>query len=703
MSSTPTTSRTPQLTLSEAMTLAHQHWNAGQAQKAEQLCQRILAQWPQQADALHLLGLMAHAVGRLELAVTYMRQACLTLSAPAIYFSNLAEMCRQQGLLVEAEQAGQQAVARDPALVDAWSNLGIILQESGKLDDSLECLKRVVTLRPDAAQAHNNLANTYRHLDRPDRAEWHYKQALILDPNYAEAYSNLSSLLSSQGHFDEAVVAGRRAIELNPRLVDAYLNIAEAETQRLNHGEALHWLDALHTFAPQHVGGLTARALVLKNDEAQRCARQALALGPNDNAMGNALQAADLHDETLEHFNQAVTLPGSVTQEAMIARAVLLLESGRKEEATVAFEQALTAFPGSIRASGTGPISLWHLLGRAIRLQGRIVETLSIQEMIVQALPANMVARFDLAETLLLLGNFTRGWQEYRFRYEQEHTQALARRVQRPRWQGQPIRGKTLLIHDEQGFGDTFQFMRMVAWARDRCGARVVFQVNPESLGLARRYLGSEDVIAYNELPPDFDFHCELMSLPLAMNLQLSDLPGSVAYLSADPSRVEKWRVRLADLPRPLVGLVWAGRPTHCNDFRRSIALSDLAPLALPGVTFLALQKGPASAQAATPPEGMSLVSMSDEILDFEDTAALMMLIDLTISVDSAPIHLAGALGRPGWVMLPFVPCWRWLLERDDSPWYPSLRLFRQPGPDQWQPMLESMAQALRQLSAQPQ
>lgn len=371
-------------------------------------------------------------------------------------------------------------------------------------------------------------------------------------------------------------------------------------------------------------------------------------------------------------------------------QGVALLEANRPRD--------LEALMRPVLASGTGPLSLWHLLSRAVRLQGRIGEALAIQEMIVQTLPANMPARFDLAETLLLLGDFSRGWQQYRFRYEQPHTQGMARPVQRPRWQGQPIPGKTLLIHDEQGFGDTFQFMRMVAWARERCGARVVFEVNPQTLGLARRYLGERDVIAYGELPPPFDFHCELMSLPLAMNLQPSDLPGSVAYLSADPVRVEKWRQRLADLPRPLVGLVWAGRPTHSNDCRRSMTLSDLAPLAQPGITFVTLQKGPASAQAATPPPGMDLVALSDEIDDFEDTAAIMTLIDLTLSVDSAPIHLAGALGRPAWAMLAFVPCWRWLLDRNDSPWYPSLRLFRQPGPEQWAPMLAEMAQQLRQL-----
>jgi len=358
MSGTPTTPATPQLTLAEAMTLAHQHWSAGQAQQAEQLCQRILAQWPQQPDALHLLGLIAHAFGRLDLAVAHLRQACQAPQAPAVYFSNLAEMCRQQGQLAEAEQAARQAIALNPELVDAWNNLGIILQESGKLDDSLECLSRVLTLRPEAAQAHNNLANTYRRLDRQERAEWHYKQALILEPNYAEAHSNLSYLLSSQGHFDDAVAAGRRAIELNPRLIDAYLNIAEAETQRLHHGDALHWLNTLHSFAPQHVGGLTARAQVLKKggllDEALHCAQQALALAPNDasvhNTLGDTLQAVGRHDEALAHFDQAASLPGSVTEEALIARAVLLLEVGRKEEAAVAFEQVLSAFPGSIRA-----------------------------------------------------------------------------------------------------------------------------------------------------------------------------------------------------------------------------------------------------------------------------------------------------------------------------------------------------------------
>jgi hypothetical protein len=189
------------------------------------------------------------------------------------------------------------------------------------------------------------------------------------------------------------------------------------------------------------------------------------------------------------------------------------------------------------------------------------------------------------------------------------------------------------------------------------------------------------------------------MSLPRAMRLQLSDLPGSIPYLTADAERVERWRIQLADLPRPRVALCWAGRPTHFNDRARSMSLADLAPLALPGVTFLSLQKGPKAQEASLPPAGMRLVALGDELQDFEDTAAVLMLADLLISVDSSPVHLAGALGRPVWMMLPFVPDWRWLLDRADSPWYPSLRIFRQPAVGDWPAVTQAIARELHTLA----
>lgn len=388
-------------------------------------------------------------------------------------------------------------------------------------------------------------------------------------------------------------------------------------------------------------------------------------------------------------------MTAGVSDLAAIERQVHpLIVAGRFEEAEALLRPLL--------ASGTGPLVLWKLLAAALRPQGHIAETRAIQEMLVAHAPGDYPARFDLAETLLLTGEFERGWREYHYRYSLPHTTIIERKVQPPRWDGRPIPGKTLLIHDEQGFGDTFQFTRMVSWAKARSGARVILEINAETLPLARRNqesVGFDELVVRGELPPPFDLHCEMMSLPMAMGLKLVDLPGRVPYLSADPARLAKWRQRLAGLPRPLVALVWAGRPTHVNDANRSLTLARLAPLTRPDVTFLSIQKGPAAAESAAPPTGMSIVSLSDEIQDFEDTAAILTIADLLISVDSSPVHLAGALGRPAWVMLPFMPDWRWLLGRDDTPWYPGMRLFRQPSRGDWDGAMAAVARELAQLA----
>ena len=380
----------------------------------------------------------------------------------------------------------------------------------------------------------------------------------------------------------------------------------------------------------------------------------------------------------------------SVEIQALEQQVRALMAEGRLAEAE--------AMVSPFLASGSGPIPLWRLLAHIIRHQGRIAETRTIQQMLVDAVPGDLSGRFDLAETLLLLGEFERGWREYHYRYSLPHTTRIDRKVQRPRWDGRPIPGQTLLIHDEQGFGDTFQFLRMVSWAKERSGARVILEINPETLSLAKRFKGADEIIQRGTIPPPFDVHCEMMSLPMALGLTLSDLPGPIPYLSAHPTRLAKWRKRLAKYPRPLVALVWAGRPNHHNDANRSIALADLAPLGATGATFLAMQKGPRAMDAKTPPPGMSILSFDDDITGFEDTAAILTVADLLISVDSSPVHLAGALGRPAWVMLPFVPDWRWLMEREDTPWYPSLRLFRQTARGDWPGVVRRMAAELTNL-----
>jgi tetratricopeptide (TPR) repeat protein len=403
-----------QLGIAEALSRAHAHWNAGQADQAEQWCQRVLAAWPGQADALHLLGLMAHAYGNLDVAIGHLRQACNAPRAPALYSSNLAEMCRQRGLLAEAEEAGRRAVAMDPALESGWNNLGIVLQEAGKFEESRVCLERVVALRPDWPEARNNLGNTCRRLGRFDLAETHYRQALALNPGYAEAYSNLSFLLSTQGQHDEAAGAALRAIELNPRLVDAYLNLAEVEVSRQRYDAALRALDMLRAFAPQHPASLVAYAKALQQlerlDEALDLARQAVALAPHSaeahQTLAVVLQSLGHTDEAMTAFGQAAGLPGTVAEEALVGRATLLMEAGRKDEALVAFNHALEVFPGSVLA----------LAGRA---DARKLETsdpdiaaleASVQEGERRSLTDRIAARFALGKAYMDTGDAARAF-----------------------------------------------------------------------------------------------------------------------------------------------------------------------------------------------------------------------------------------------------------------------------------------------------
>ncbi len=380
-----------------------------------------------------------------------------------------------------------------------------------------------------------------------------------------------------------------------------------------------------------------------------------------------------------------------MTLEEAEQQARALAGAGHVEQAAQVLQQVL--------AGGNGPAPMWRFLAVLLKHLHRMEDAKAIQDMLVRHFPGDLPMRFDLAETLLLTGDFRRGWREYRWRYSLDHTKAMERRVQRQRWEGEAVPGRTLLVHDEQGYGDTFQFLRLLPETRRRSGARLVLEVNHETLELARRSgLGVDEMLPRGTLPPPFDLHCEMMSLPQALGLRLEDLPGPMPYLLPDPARVAKWRDRLAGLPRPIVALCWAGRPTHHNDANRSMTLADLAPLGMPGVSFITVQKGPAAEQAKAPPPGMAMTPTSDEILDFDDTAAIAQVADLLISVDSSPVHLFGATGGAAWVMLPHLPDWRWLLGRDNTPWYPRHRLFRQPRPGDWPAVVQAMAQALATL-----
>ncbi|HXZ17675.1 MAG TPA: sulfotransferase [Roseiarcus sp.] len=355
MTAPPSPAAPTPINVERTIARARAAWSAGNADEAEMLCRQVLAIWPGQTDATYLIGLMAFTYGNLDLAIAHVRQACEAPRAPAVYFSDFAEMLRQKGLLAEAEQAARRAVAMAPNLAAAWNNLGIVLQEALKLDESGLCLERALALEGDNAQTLNNLANTLKRLGLAAEAEKRWRAALALKPDYAEAYSNLSNLLLDEGEYERAEVFARRAIELKPRLADAYVNLAATMTARHAHGVALAIIDALLAFAPGHARALAARALTLKEldrlDEALEAAKRAALAAPESpephNALGQVYQAMGEFEPALAAYERAAALPGPAQQDAIANRGSLFMEFGRKEEAMKAMQEAAKTFPNA--------------------------------------------------------------------------------------------------------------------------------------------------------------------------------------------------------------------------------------------------------------------------------------------------------------------------------------------------------------------
>jgi tetratricopeptide (TPR) repeat protein len=357
---------------------------------------------------------------------------------------------------------------------------------------------------------------------------------------------------------------------------------------------------------------------------------------------------------------------------------------GRYEEAAASYRECLRLDPCHTEA--------WYNLGKTFSDAGRPAEAVTAYNRQLELHPNHLSTQWNRSLANLLLGNFQDGWREYEMRWEA--TPFKRRQFPHPAWSGEDLDGKTLLIHAEQGLGDTIQMLRYATLAADR-GARVVVECQPELICLAASTPGVTAVIARGEALPAFDFEIPTMSLPLAFGTTLETIPNKIPYLHAEAERISKWKTRLEKLPPTRkLGLVWAGGEKNPNNAKRSISLSDFNPLAkIPGIEWISLQKGPAAAQSGS--AAFSIHDWTNELHDFADTAALVECLDGVVTVDTAVAHLAGALGKPVWILIPMAPDFRWLMDRADSPWYPTARLIRQRTHGAWSDAVENLATEL--------
>jgi hypothetical protein len=340
--------------------------------------------------------------------------------------------------------------------------------------------------------------------------------------------------------------------------------------------------------------------------------------------------------------------------------------------------------------------------GRILMSLNRVPEAIDAYRRALQIAPDDPESHGLLARALLISGDFKRGWAEYEWRWKCPSFHEVPRHFSQPRWNGSRADGKTILLYHEQGYGDTIQFIRFAPLVADRCGS-VIVQVPPDMIGLVRRMPGIDQVVPLGGDLPPFDLHAALMSLPLLFNTTPKTIPAKVPYLLGSGSAADTWKARMADDGATLrVGLAWAGRPSHPNDPRRSIALRELAPLGqVEGVIYYSLQKNDPQREAANPPPPLRLVDCGSRLKDFSDSAALIHNLDLVISVDTAMAHLAGAMAKKVWTFLPFAADFRWLLDRPDTPWYPTMTLLRQKQPGNWSEVVHETVERLRTFVAQ--
>ena len=530
------------------------------------------------------------------------------------------------------------------------------------MTEALAACGRALAARPNYPEALLNRGNVLKELARFEAALASYDAALAALPDYPEALANRAVVLGKFNRFEEALANCDRALALQPDFAEAHANRAIAL-----HG-LKRFTDALLSYD---------RALVLRPDLANVLVNR-----------GTTLHAMKRLDEALADFDQALTvMPGRA--EVHYNRGNVLYTLKRFDDAIASYNRALALQPGYAEAHANRGMALQDLK--------RFDEAIAAYVSARTVRPDFADAYYNEALCRLLTGDFKRGFEVYEQRWDTDQHRGFRRDFREPLWTGaQDIVGKTVLLHAEQGFGDTIQFCRYAPLlaARD---ARVVLEVQEPLRTLMASLSGVARIVSRGEALPDFDLHCPLLSLPRAFGTEVGSVPTAVRYLGVAKDVVAQWSARLGAGSRRKIGIAWSGRPTHKNDHNRSIALGDFLKI-FAGIdaTVVSLQREVRDADAAALREHADVIHFGEDLKDFADTAALIENLDLVVAVDTSVVHLAGALGKPVWVLLPFMPDWRWLLDRDDSPWYPGVRLFRQDESRAWESVIARVNAALR-------
>jgi len=581
---------------------------------------------------------------------------------------NQAITAHKEGRFADVENLCRAILAVNEESFDALQLLAVAQTMLGRANDALSTYDRAVTMRPDHAEVLYNRGVILQNLQRFDEALASYDRALALRSDFAEALTNRGICLQLLKRFQEALASYERALVLRPDDAAALANRAVIfhELGRLDEALASH-----------------ERAMALRPAAAE----------PLYNC-GNTLLKLKRFEEALTRYDRALALqPEHV--EALSSRGLALHALRRFEEALESYDRALALRPGYVEALNNR--------GSALQEVARLGEALASYERAL-ALRADFAGAINnRGIALLLAGDFKKGWRDFEWRWRVEDVQNERPNINAPIWRGEALDGHRLLVFAEQGLGDTIQFARYLPLLAQR-GCQLTFLTEAKLSRLLRHLTRGIEVINTVGADREFDYQCALMSIPYHLNTSLESIPNNVPYLRAEDALVARWRERIGNHGFK-VGIAWQGDPQGAIDQGRSIPLAEYFVLTrVPGVRLISLQRHHGLDQLAAVPQEVTIETLGGDFDGgtdaFIDTAAVMSSLDLVITSDTSIAHLAGALGHPVWVALKLVPHWVWMLDRHDSPWYPTMRLFRQLERDNWEPVFSNMERELRSLAS---
>jgi tetratricopeptide (TPR) repeat protein len=605
------------------------------------------------------------------------------------------------GRLAEADRIYEAILAADPRHFDALHLSGVLRNQQGRSVEALHLVSAALNIKSgsvDALVSHGVILDA---LKRHEEALASFDRALAARAGDATLHYNRGNSLKGLGRYAEALASYDRALALAPDLAPAHHNRGSTYAELDRNDEALASFDQALLLCLERAGikmenGISL-ATIDRGDELFARLRQALAADPNSadilSNRGKVLNRFKRYHEAIACFDAALALRPDQA-DTLCHRGDACAGIGRYDDAFANFAEALCVAPNFADA---------HLKrGNALVELNRMDEAMRSFSAAVAIKPDNADANFNEALTRLCLGDFRQGWKKYEYRWERAEWAKDRPNYPRPMWRGeQELQGKTILLVAEQGFGDAIQFARYAPLLA-ALGAKVLLGVRSPLTALMATVPGVSQVISAGETLPPFDLYCPLLSLPLAFGTEPATIPATVPYLRASEERIAKWRGRLPDSGRLRIGICWAGISGHPNNHRRSIPLERFATiLSAPGVDFVSLQKDVGESDA-TILSAHGVNQLGQEFADFADTAAVVAMLDLVICVDTSVAHLAGAMGKAVGVLIPFSPDFRWMLDRTDSPWYPTMRLFRQPAIGDWDGPLDRLRQELSALGSRP-